>query len=284
VQAIIASARGDRWTADAARSAFLHQTSEPCANPDITLGRASVLLGLMLLLEAPGSSDDDLLVARGDELYETLLAVLQAEPAIGQPGAIEYLGMAHGWAGLLYATLRWSQLRKNEPNPIIRQRLDQLASYARFTRRGARWPVQAKAGSISLPGWCNGSAGYTHLWTLAHQIYKIPADLDLAQRSAMDAFEGVGGGHGLCCGFAGQAYAQLALYKHTGLPTWLDQARTLAEKAAATANTVDSHGAENLPFSLYKGDIGVAVLIAELERPEHAAMPFFEAIRQTLMR
>jgi hypothetical protein len=35
-------------------------------------------------------------------------------------------------------------------------------------------------------------------------------------------------------------------------------------------------GEEGLPHSLYKGDVGVAVLIADLERPEFAAMPFFE--------
>jgi serine/threonine-protein kinase len=199
------------------------------------------------------------------------------EQEAGQPGGIEYLGMAHGLAGLIYASLRWSQARKDEPNPLIRERLRQLARYAAFTRRGARWPVQAKPSSMSLPGWCNGSSGYAHLWTLAHRVYQDSRYLVLAEKSAIDAFEGVGGGHGLCCGFAGQAYAQLALFKHTGQLVWLDQAKILAEKAAGMANHLQRQNAEGLPFSLYKGDLGVAVLISDLEKPETAAMPFFEA-------
>src|SRR6185369_13990010 len=147
---------------------------------------------------------------------------------------------------------------------------------AQFTRSGARWPVMATAGSISMAGWCNGSAGHTFLWTLAHKLYNDPQYLDLAERAAIDAFEGNGGGHGLCCGFAGQAYAQLNLYKHTGERRWLEHARRLSEKAAAFGNMMIRRDEDGLPHSLYKGDVGAAVLIVDLERPETAAMPFFE--------
>ncbi len=34
--------------------------------------------------------------------------------------------------------------------------------------------------------------------------------------------------------------------------------------------------APRIPFSLYKGDVGLAVLVAELEHPDSAVMPFFE--------
>ena len=93
----------------------------------------------------------------------------------------------------------------------------------------------------------------------------------------MDAFEVAGGGHGLCCGFAGQAYAQLNLYRHSGEQRWLRQARILAQKASEAGNGFHALRWEGLPHSLYKGDIGVAVLVAEMEKPETAAMPFFEA-------
>jgi serine/threonine-protein kinase len=271
VQALIANARTDRWTAEAAVNAFLHETSQPCSNPDITLGHASILLAIMLLLESGSTAGAELLRERGDKLNALILQSLRT------PEDIEYLGIAHGHAGLLYAALRWARAGKNEPIPLIRERLGDLARHVTFTRRGARWPIQAKPGALSLPGWCNGSAGYAHLWTLAHQIYQDPRYLVLAEKAAIDAFEGAGGGHGLCCGFAGQAYAQLALYKHTGEAVWLDQARALAEKAATTANQLNRQNAPGLPFSLYKGDIGVAVLISDLDRPELAAMPFFEA-------
>lgn len=276
VQALVANARCDRMNLDPAVERFLQATDAPCDNPDLTLGRASVLLGLCLLMEAGGTARPQALVERGGALYSGLVAQLANDPRIGQGGGDEYLGVAHGWAGLLYATMRWCRLLGIEPSGAAEDRLLQLAALAQFTKRGARWPVQAVPGSISLAGWCNGSAGHTFLWTLAHELLSDSSYLDLAERAAMDAFEGSGGGHGLCCGFAGQAYAQLALFRHTGERRWLQQARQLAGKAAAFGNTLARRGEEGLPHSLYKGDVGVAVLIADLERPELAAMPFFE--------
>jgi len=276
VQALVANARCDRMNLDPAVERFLQATDAPCDNPDLTLGRASVLLGLCLLMEAGGTARPQALVERGNDLYSGLAAQLANDPCIGQGGGDEYLGIAHGWAGLLYATLRWCRLLGITPPAAAEDRLLQLAALAQFTKRGARWPVQAVSGSISLAGWCNGSAGHTFLWTLAHELLTNSSYLDLAERAAMDAFQGTGGGHGLCCGFAGQAYAQLNLFQHTGERRWLTQARQLAAKAAAFGNTLARRGEEGLPHSLYKGDVGVAVLIADLERPESAAMPFFE--------
>ena len=66
----------------------------------------------------------------------------------------------------------------------------------------------------------------------------------------------------------------LALYKQTGNAEWLHRARTLANRALHTV----SRG-EALPYGLYKGQVGVAVLAAELERPEFASLPMFEERR-----
>jgi hypothetical protein len=276
VQALIANARGDKMSLDLAISRFLHQSEGECGNPDLTLGRASVLLALTLLLEAGGPPRPQALVDRGNELCNSVLEVIEREPPIAEGQAISYLGMAHGWAGLLYAPLRWWKLLDRQPPDAIETRLEQLADCAQLTRHGARWGMQAGSRSVTLAGWCNGSAGHTHLWTLAHRVYGEARYLDLAERAAADAFEGGGGGHGLCCGFAGQAYAQLSLYKHTGEHRWLEQARGLNTKAAAFGNAILNRGEDGLPYSLYKGDMGAAVLAAEMDRPELACMPFFE--------
>jgi serine/threonine-protein kinase len=275
VQAMIATARGDKLNLDSAVNRYLLQTSGDCASPDLTLGQASVLLGLTLLIEANGSARPPQLVERGNQIHAALRELMEGQPAIGLGGSIVYLGIAHGWSGLLYASMRWSRLTGTRPPAIVQARLQQLAALARYSGYRARWPVQTEPGSVTMPGWCNGSAGTVFLWTLAHSFFGNSLYLDLAEKSAMDAFEGSGGGHGLCCGFAGQAYAQLNIYNHTGRRTWLQQARILAERAAAFGNRVR----EGLPHSLYKGDMGVAVLIAELEKPETATMPFFESPR-----
>ena len=75
----------------------------------------------------------------------------------------------------------------------------------------------------------------------------------------------------LCCGLAGRAYGLLNLYKHTGESEWLESARQLADRAVVAIQQYSLRRQ-----SLYKGEIGVALLQADLERPELSAMPFFE--------
>jgi serine/threonine-protein kinase len=72
---------------------------------------------------------------------------------------------------------------------------------------------------------------------------------------------------------AGRAYALLNLYRATGERVWIERARRLAERAARWGSAQEEH-----PHSLWKGDLGLAVLAADLERPEAARMPFFEPL------
>ncbi len=43
----------------------------------------------------------------GDGVLRTLWESIDAHPPIGEDGPVRYLGIAHGWAGFLYATLQW---------------------------------------------------------------------------------------------------------------------------------------------------------------------------------
>jgi len=54
---------------------------------------------------------------------------------------------------------------------------------------------------------------------------------------------------------------------------WIDQARALAERAVQTATQLRT--ADHPRHSLYKGELGLALLIADLEQPQTAAMPMF---------
>jgi serine/threonine-protein kinase len=122
-----------------------------------------------------------------------------------------------------------------------------------------------------MSGWCNGAAGYVFLWTLAHRLFGDARWLELAELAAWQSWDEPRFTADLCCGTAGRAYALLNLYKHTGATEWLSRARQLATHAAAAA-VETSHR----KYALWKGELGVATLIADLEAPEHAAMPFFE--------
>jgi serine/threonine-protein kinase len=90
--------------------------------------------------------------------------------------------------------------------------------------------------------------------------------------AAWSAYEGPAAPGDLCCGFAGRTYSLLTLYRETGESHWLARARALAERAAGSVR-VNSLRRD----SLYKGDVGVALLAADLQAPEYACMPLFDA-------
>jgi serine/threonine-protein kinase len=123
-----------------------------------------------------------------------------------------------------------------------------------------------------MAGWCNGTAGFVHLFTLAHRTTGDDRWLSLAERAAWHSWEAGGSVSSLCCGYTGQAYALLNLHRHNGDPAWLRRARELTARAALAP----WDGPEGRDDSLYKGRVGVALLAADIEVPELARMPFVE--------
>lgn len=185
-----------------------------------------------------------------------------------------HLGVAHGWAGFLYATLCWRRAADVPLPPQVEARLEQLAALAEPYGRGLRWawqmPRETPEASY-MPGWCNGSSGYVFLWSLAHSLLADERYLDLARGAAWDACDAPDRAGSLCCGLVGRSYALLNLYKHTGEVEWLTRARDLGERAAR-GGPIDPR----FSHSLYKGDVGLAILAADLAQPDYAAQPFFE--------
>ncbi|HEX3553828.1 MAG TPA: lanthionine synthetase LanC family protein [Thermoanaerobaculia bacterium] len=280
VQALVSHACGDAGAQREAIAAFLAGAQEPCDNPDLTLGRSGVLLAASLLLDTlTGEASSDLrreLTALGDGLLAGLWSELDAQPPIARCDRLANLGIAHGWAGYLYATLRWCRSAGTSHPVRLAERLAELATTAQPWGRGLRWPWYGveeghRRNAGSMPGWCNGSAGFVFLWTLAHRELGDPAFRALAEGAAWNAWESLEGGGSLCCGLGGRAYALLNLHRHGGGPEWLARARALANRAA-----LDVERASEREDSLYKGAVGVALLAADLARPETAAMPFFE--------
>jgi len=274
VQALIAHALGLPNVQRTALDAFVAAAAQPCANPDLTLGRSGALLAASLLYDTCGKPLGEPVARLGDELLAALWSELDAQPSIPELDPMASLGMAHGWAGYLYAALRWCRSAGRAAPARLGERLAELADCARPWGRGLRWRWHEDGsgrGFASMPGWCNGSAGFVFLFSLAHRMLGDPTYRALAEGAAWNAWEAADNGASLCCGLAGRAYALLHLHRHGGGAEWLERARDLAERAALEV----SRGSE-LPNSLYKGEVGVAVLAADLARPEDAAMPFFE--------
>lgn len=272
VRSFLARARGDFHGQRQWIHAFINASSLPCEEIDLTLGRCGTLLFASMLVEASRERDGD--TARLVELGNNALAEVWAKldergPLLEKSEA--YLGMAHGWVGFLYATLRWRQAAGAELPARFHERIADLATLKIPKGRGAQWPrVTASDPSDRLAGWCHGTAGYTFLWLLAHDVLGGDEYLKLAELAAWNTWEELPNMSDLCCGTAGRAYALLDFYRHTGDRAWIGRATTLANHAARHAD----HSMRR--HTLWKGDLGIAVLITDLESPETAAMPLFE--------
>lgn len=272
--ALIAAATGDSSSKRASIAEFLRASRKPCDEIDLVLGRSGSLLAAAMLLplaeDVPDAAED--LRAFGAETMSGIWNEIDAEPAIGQATKMRYLGLAHGWAGYFYASMRWCAASGDAFPARLDDRLREYAALKTLHRRGAYWrrTIDPDVHAF-MPGWCNGSAGQVFVFTLAHQLLGDEEWLRLAELSAWDNWDAPRQTSSLCCGTAGRAYALLNLYKHTGAAEWLGRARLLANHAAAEAKATSQR-----TNSLWKGELGVAVLIADLASPENARMPFFE--------
>jgi serine/threonine protein kinase len=296
-QALISHALGDATAPHKAIEALSYGAGAGDLNLDLATGRSGLLLAAALVLdvtEGRGSGGDPLqshspgspqalpslhssLRRVGQDLLADLWQTLDSRPRLAECAEPQNLGIAHGWAGYLFATLQWCRAASVSCPPGVIDRLAQLHESAQSWQRGLRWPWNARGRrwqdkAPTMSGWCNGSAGMVHLWTLAHRLLGEPRYMELASSAAWNAWEAQDRfGGSLCCGLAGRAYGLLNLYRNSGEGIWLDRARELANRAAAEIQT-----STESRDSLYKGSVGVAVLVSDLHRPETSAMPFFD--------
>lgn len=280
-EAAIAHARWDPVGRGAAIEGYLAATSDSGPERDVSFGRSGILLGTAMLLDALplDAPERSALRSRGNDLARNLWAELSAQGRLAitaatddEPDRERFVGVAHGWAGFLYAQLRWSESAGEAPPEGLAARLVELRSLAAPHGRGLVWPRELGApddGALSAT-WCNGAAGLVGLWLLASRIIDDSFAV-LAEGAAWTALDGSPVPGDLCCGLAGRAYALIALYRATGDRIWLARAHGLADQAAVA---IREHALRQ--DSLYKGSVGVAVLAADLERPSEAAMPFFD--------
>jgi serine/threonine-protein kinase len=283
VQALMSRARGDAAAQHAAVKAFVKASRASCRNPDLVLGRAGTLLACALLREAMAGDlrrDRAAIGSLGREISAALLDGLRHAPPLGQCRRFPNLGLAHGWAGILYAILRWCESGGTRVPPAVSDRLGELAECARPSGRGVVWPWRSRSGGQvrshgHMPGWCNGSAGFVFLWSLADQLEGEDRYLALAERAGLEAWTAPDPAWDLCCGYSGRGFALLNLYKRTGEPCWLHRARRVGEQAVRRARE-EAEGEHAYPYSLFRGRLGLATLLGDLDRPDDSCFPLFE--------
>ncbi len=283
VEALVGQANGDVARTRSGLEGFLRDADHPSDNVDLTIGRFSVALGCLQLLEVcdrlpveyrlPDAAAR--LRERGSAAISESWTRLRGDHPGRTGSALPYLGISHGWAGLAYADLLWSATTGDPPSDAALEVLERLAGIADVSDGRARWPIATRDRGREhnyMTSWCNGAPGYVFLWDAAFEQLGDRRFADLAEaaaRETMGARDHIGS---LCCGYGGRAYAMARHWRATGASEWLSRARQLAELSRAAPSS-------GLPHSLFKGEWGTAVLTADLARPEEARMPLFELDR-----
>jgi serine/threonine-protein kinase len=280
VQALVETAVGNDAAAVHAVASFIRTIERPCLERDLTLGRCGTVLAADLLLAElpdPGGAMHQALREAGTRRLLELWGEIEPFDPLEQGRDWANLGMAHGWAGLLYTTLRWHVAAGMALPASFETRLAELFACARPRGRGLEWPWRQGAErpdrEMTMPGWCNGAAGMVHLACLAHRVLKDERWLEPALGAAWQAWEAGSGPVDLCCGLSGRAHALLELHRSVGDGLWLDRAKVLIDRAVEAAPHMRTP--EHPRHSLYKGELGLAVTVAELDSPASASMPLF---------
>lgn len=274
VQCLVDSCRGDHLSLHHSLNQYVDAVKQPCEFIDIALGKAGLLTGFAILyndLRSIRNFDFVQILSSANAIMNELWNDLDQYPDVRMPNKVDYFGIAHGWAGLLYATLYWCSAAGQALPKQFMNRVEQLQHCTIQNKTMISWPVTVIE-TRPWMGWCNGSAGHIFLWSLLYKHFKDERYLAIADRTAQHMLHDTDAGiYNLCCGMAGQAYALLSLYKVTGEKKYLQNTVDLKQRILNTISIPSDR-----INSLYKSLPGAAVLLCELERPALARMPLFE--------
>ena len=188
VGALVANARGDHAEAMRCLDHYVKAAAD-VDRADVASGAAGLLLGAAALVEAWPTAPEPL-VRLGTGLEQQLASFTG-----------DWLGAAHGHAGVVHARLRWCQAISGVPPDDLRSKLIGLAG---AQLPSGLWPRRPGSDEI-WPGWCHGSAGWVLLWALAASVLNEPVASVLVDRVMAHALADDAAGAGLCCGQAGAA-------------------------------------------------------------------------------
>jgi hypothetical protein len=247
---------GFRLTGDAALADRLHELV--LANLDdewneMLWGAAGSLLAAEAMLAWTGEPRWE---AAWDALADELEASRDPDGLWTQRrlGEQRYLGVGHGYAG--------NQLALSH-----RRTVDVDAVLARLALREgplANWPPGEGSGPDEIRvQWCHGAPGI-----VAALGDVMDEELAVAAGKLTWRAGPIARGSSLCHGAAGNAYAFLVLHRRTGDELWLDRARAFGMHAIGQVER-ERAALGRGRYSLFTGDIGVALFLRHLLDGEH---------------
>ncbi|XP_067211178.1 lanC-like protein 2 isoform X2 [Linepithema humile] len=127
----------------------------------------------------------------------------------------EYIGGAHGLAGILYLLLQARQyLTQVQIDSYIKPSLHYLQ---KLQFPSGNFPSSMGNSSDKLVQWCHGAPGMPALFCLAHKVFEDNTFLEVAIRCGEVIWQRglLRKGYSICHGVAGNGYAFIHLFQHT---------------------------------------------------------------------
>jgi lantibiotic modifying enzyme len=237
-----------------------------------------LLYGLTGYLYAILFLDSKLSFGLDEKLVKSLIhRIMEAGRAGGKERVLfwkwhdkEYLGAAHGAAGILTLLLRVSKHMTQKELSEVKDTIDYLIT---LKTESGNYPSSLESNRDELVQWCHGATGFVLLFCSAHQYLKDQKYLEAAVKAGQVVWQrGVlKKGVGLCHGISGNSYAFLALYHSTKNPAYFQRALMFAEYALEW-KTLTSNGTfatPDRPFSLFEGLGGLVMLWNDLLTNQH---------------
>ena len=171
---------------------------------------------------------------------------------------IHAVGPVHGFAGSVLVLWRGRDLLGAErTEELVRRVARATAELAQVDDGLANWPPALepprREGQTVRVQWCHGAPG-----VVASLVGLMEDELALAGGELTWRAGPLVKGGGLCHGTAGNGYAFLKLFRHTGDERWLERARAFAMHALAQVEAARAEFGRGR-YSLWTGDVGTAI-------------------------
>lgn len=281
VEILIAITLGDYATIERSIKTLIDRIDFSCKNYDLTVGFSGLLIGFQAILDAAKGTEFEKLVFclidLGNKIAQVIYEKISPSLPLYMGKDIKFLGIAHGWTGILYSLMSWESLDKERYSNFIQACTNQIMDFMVITSNGLSMPKKIpnfKKKPEYLTSWCNGSSGLVFFWLKAYDFFKNTKYISYAELlgeftwKTKEKYQTLD----ICCGLTGKAYSFISIYKKTNDIKWLNRAKTFISKAIKA----DEKGHYVKRYSLIKGYIGLSLLCKEISSPENAVLPLFE--------
>ncbi|KAI6660364.1 LanC-like protein 2 [Oopsacas minuta] len=246
---------------------------------ELLYGSAGYLYCLLLVrkLVPEANINDELVKKVSDVLVEHGIKLAQSlgpiPPLMYSFAAKQYIGAAHGLAGVVYILLCSAELMGSNEN------MDNIISCLEYLQgvkyASGNFPTQFGDTDDMRLHWCHGAPGIAVLFCKAYSVTHNIKYLKTAVQAARLVWDRglIKKGISLCHGVAGNAYTFLQLFKVTQDAEYLYNALKFAEWCI---DATKARGRPDRPFTLFEGLAGAIYFLNDLLDIKNAAFPGYE--------